>query len=107
MQSEGRMQIIPYVVDEGAVEMLSQFPTQGAALRRLSLADKVQRIISDLDGILIQSPWPKRPSVRELKFDRVDLAIITILPQEYGAILRHLDLRSPAPRTSDVPVPYA
>jgi nucleoside phosphorylase len=100
LEQAGRLRIVPYLLEETTTG--PELPDQGADLRGLSRAEGVQRIVGQLDKLLAtqEQPVRERPAVAapakvgELV---VDVAIVTILKEEYEACLRYLsDVRSVA-----------
>jgi len=77
---------VPYFLDDSRGQGFAQ---QGRNLSGLAPEAQVEKIVRDIDALLDQPPSsvPTAPDQRR----PVDIAIITVLPEEYDAVRGHLD----------------
>src|SRR5664280_294912 len=92
MRAAGRLSIIPYFVRTLTLEAPRQVPMQGVQLVELDREKQSRRILEDVDQFLTKEASPMRgPQVTiESQRARIDVAIITILPEEYAAVRERL-----------------
>jgi nucleoside phosphorylase len=89
LEKEGRITIVPMLLS--GHEFGPDIPYQGSDLRTRSRQEQVQIIVSSLDDLLAPQDAPGAgPRHVEAGQVSVDVAIITILEQEYEAVLRLL-----------------
>jgi nucleoside phosphorylase len=103
LSDEGRLLVFPYFLED--VRGGPTVPQQGSSLHELPLEGQLSRIVSDIDAYLTPaapSPQVGRPWGRDGSGRQVDVAIITVLPEEYEAALRHLDWHTPVNSTPDL-----
>jgi nucleoside phosphorylase len=93
----GTMDIIPYFVEDGA-DAGATLP-QGSTLTGLSTDEQVPLIVRELDEFLRTNIAPGREARMEVSAP-LDVAFLTVLPEEYEAVLQHIERSSPAPTTS-------
>ncbi|HXR38983.1 MAG TPA: TIR domain-containing protein [Terracidiphilus sp.] len=91
---EGKMTIIPYFIEAGA--SVDQVLPQGTTLAGRPLDEQVAVIVTEIDEFLRTSVVPGKEKKTEFE-PPLDVAFITVLPEEYEAVLRHLERSQPAP----------
>jgi nucleoside phosphorylase len=105
LRARGRLRVIPYFLEPSG-----SLPPQGRLLYTLPAEQWVDRIMLDVDSYLTprsiaadvsQSWW------RAENEPQVDVAFVTVAPDEYDAVLRHLDWHHPVQATETRPNPYA
>jgi nucleoside phosphorylase len=120
LRQRGMLTIIPYFLEDAkASDPL--VASQGAKLAHLPPQEQVTRIVRDLDRYLTSAATvedaadAKKPADQASQVSRrssrgkatVDIAIITVLPEEHAAVHQHLEQISPMPATRGRPNLYA
>lgn len=103
LSSESRIRVFPYFLED--VHGGLTVPQQGSSVHELPLEDQLRRIVNDIDAYLTpRAPSPRMGQSwgRDGSGRQVDIAIITVLPEEYEAALRHLDWHAPVASTADL-----
>jgi nucleoside phosphorylase len=100
MSMAGQLRIFPYFLDD----MLGGPPValQGRRLHGLALDQQLDQIVQDVDRYLTPDtiqPQASRTWWQDDSIPQVDVAFVTILPEEYDAVLRHLDWHHAVPST--------
>lgn len=107
LKERGEISILPYFL-----EKVDNFALQAQSLVGISDDGKKDIIIKDLDTLLTQEQLISAKSARDKdskninedkneKVDSIDIALITILPEEYEAVLKYLDNHRSAPSTNE------
>lgn len=102
LSDEGELTIIPFFLD--GHDDTRDVPDQGADLRGLSRTDQIRTAVEVLDRYFVGLEQ-QRVSTSAARADApaagdtcVDIAIVTILPEEYAAVLAQLsNVRRPTP----------
>lgn len=108
LRQKGVLTIIPYFLDDPKASdpLIS---SQGGKLAHLSPQEQITRIVGDLDRYLTSAVTTegaldaKKPASQASQVSRrsprgketVDIAIITVLPEEHAAVHNHLEQTSP------------
>ena len=106
LRRQGRIRILPYFLDPGDPAV----PLQGRALHRIPPDQWPDRIMLDIDGYLTPRTVAPELSSRwwcDETEPQVDVALVTVLPEEYDAVIRHLDRSDPVPSIETRPNRYA
>jgi nucleoside phosphorylase len=110
LRAQGQLQIYPYFLEDPSLCGGPLGYTQGALLDGLPRDEQLRRIVGDVDGFLTgpaptpastQAAWSAKPE------PQVDVAVITVLGEEYEAVLRHLAEHRSAPGTAEHPNRYS
>jgi nucleoside phosphorylase len=118
LSQRGMLDIYPYFLDETRGRLVA---SEGRRLSHLTVRERVSRIVRDIDNYLIsersveEHGLVRRPaesasfSSRRLSGEgpAVDIAILTVLPEEHSAVRDQLMQISPAPGTSEHPNLYS
>jgi nucleoside phosphorylase len=103
LRRQNKITIIPYFLED--VTQSSLTIEQGRLLYAQPKSQHIRTIVEDIDKKLRDMPVPSSaPS--KTKVD-VDVALITILPEEYQAVLKQLDHQEDAPRRQKQPNRHA
>lgn len=97
------MTIVPYFLEDVQERKLPQ----GKMLVGKHEDEQIKTIVSDLDDLLRDERIHEKEKIKRKELSEVDVAIITILPEEYKAVLGHLENTYPAPATQEQPNLYA
>lgn len=108
MRDAGRLTVIPYFLD--AVDS-HDVPIQGVTISEMNADEQASKIVSDVDDFLtaaLTSPPIVRsgPTIASQR-GTIDVAIVTVLPQEYAAVRERLDAPVGLVATKDQPNKYA
>jgi nucleoside phosphorylase len=120
LRQRGVLTIIPYFLDDSNAPG-PLITSQGGKLAHLPLQEQITRIVRDLDQYLTSAVTTegavdaKEPASQTSQGSRrssrgkaaVDIAIITVLPEEHAAVHQHLERTSPVPATRGRPNLYA
>jgi nucleoside phosphorylase len=108
LTAERGLRIVPYFLEE--TYSGPEFSNQGKGLFGLSQDEQIKTIIEDLDDLLAKTPPSRQETATRgeaipLKPDqiKVDIAVITILREEYAAVLGLLSRRRPIVGTDTFP----
>jgi nucleoside phosphorylase len=99
---QGRLRILAYYLEPADPSV----PLDGRALHRLPPDQRLDRIVLDIDGYLTPRSVARGSSQKwwhDETQPQVDIAFVTVLREEYDAVLRHLDWSEPVPATDDRP----
>jgi nucleoside phosphorylase len=103
LNADGRLRIFPYFLED--VRSGPEVPLQGRPLHGLPLDEQLDRVLRDVDRYLTPETTQAETSRnwwRDEPNPQVDVAFITILPEEYAAVLRQLDWHHPVPSTDEL-----
>jgi nucleoside phosphorylase len=106
MAEDSDIKLIPYFLDDA--RGLPDMP-QGRDLRGLSEQAKVEMIVADLDELSGQEAAPlarEGAESRRSGDEPVDVALVTIIPEEYAAVLACLDQHWHPAGTGESPNQY-
>ncbi|MEV6597779.1 TIR domain-containing protein [Actinoplanes sp. NPDC051346] len=90
-EAEGLLTIVPYYLDESGDTSIT---SQGATLTDMRDAERAKKVAEDIDGLLLrprQSRSPRRATPSDGPPAPVDIAVLTILLEEYQAVLALLE----------------
>jgi nucleoside phosphorylase len=115
LRQEGRLTILPYFLDESSGQ---QVGIQGVNLTVVDSGKRIERIIADLDHEFLTQPRPLAPvalrgrrasrkPVEYAKAGPVDIAIVTVLREEYAAVHAQLEAPRPVVPTDEFPNQHA
>src|SRR5215472_5101318 len=101
--------ILPYFLEDPKVCAGPLGDTQGRRLDGLSREEQIEHIVRDVDDYLRQPSPSSAPSVSWYTEPEpeVDIAIVTVLAEEYQAVLRHLEWRHGAQGSARHPNRYS
>ena len=102
-QREGKMTIIPYFLEADA--RVAQILPQGTTLIGRPVEEQVSVMVREIDEFLRRDAVPGTVATPD-DSSPVDVAFITVLPEEYEAVLRYLTRNRLAPFTNGAPTSY-
>jgi nucleoside phosphorylase len=110
LRAQGQLHVYPYFLEDPAQCGGPLGYTQGRVLAGLARDEQLHRIVGDVDNFLTEpppAPSPKRTAWYADPEPAVDVAVITVLAEEYESVLRHLNERRSAPGTAEHPNRYS
>lgn len=103
LREQGRIRVIPYFLERPDGRLVAP---QGRPLHRLPRGQWLDRVLQDIDGYLTPrtvAAEVSRTWWRDEVEPQVDVAFVTVLPEEYEAVARQLDRSYPVPNTESRP----
>ena len=108
MREAGRLTIMPYFLDSVGAHGVS---IQGETVAGLDAEDQVSTIVTGVDALLTSPPetvlGPRPGPTVASQRGRVDIAIVTVLPEEYAAVRDRLDAPLTVAGDDEMPNRYA
>jgi nucleoside phosphorylase len=102
LHEQGLIKLIPYFLEDGPGPAQ---PSQGRVLYGRAPHEQIRTIIEDLDNLL-KSDEPRIISAKRAA-RAIDVAVITVLPEEYDAVLAELDRHDRDPGSKEMPNLFA
>ncbi|WP_028067179.1 TIR domain-containing protein [Solirubrobacter soli] len=98
----GSLRVVPYLLDKSVGAEVEE---QGKDLSDLDDEARVETIVRDVDDLLVRERVAQPVTMDQSR--SVDVAFVTILPEEYAAVLAHVDRHEEARPTRSSPNQHA